>query len=266
MSEITPTPDNLPTFEDFKKENGISYWWASDLMRMLNYNDMKSFEKAIERATKALMALNIKHYENIVPQQNPESGIQDFKLTRFACYLTVMNADVKKTEVAAAQAYFAAMTARFEEVLKKNDDVERLIIRDEIKDGNKSLNSIAKAQGLSDYARFANSGYLGLYNMYNWQLANKRGIDKTKLFEYMGRTELAANLFRITMTEEKIKNENIHGQSNLENAHYNVGRQVRAMVEKNVGTSPENLKQQEILPEVKKDLKKISKDIKKLDE
>lgn len=257
--------NNLPTFEDLRHENGKTYWWASELMSVLNYTDFKTFEKAIDRATKALITLGIKHYENIMPEINHETNSQDFKLTRFACYMVVMNADVRRPEVAAAQAYFAAMTSKFETILQKGDDVERLVIRDEIKEGQKSLNSAAKVAGLTDYAKFQNAGYLGLYNMYNWQLANRRKVDKSKLFEHMGRTELAANLFKITMTEEKIQNEGITGQANLEDAHYNVGRQVRNMVQKNVGTSPENLKQQERLPEVKKEIKKSIKDIEKLD-
>lgn len=252
-------------FEDFKQENGLTFWWASHLMKMLSYNTMNSFEKVIERATKAIISLNIKHYENIIPFENPETHQHDFKLSRFACYIIVMNADSKRKEVAAAQAYFALMTQKFEELIQNTESIDRLVIRDEIKEGNKSLSSVAKQAGLTNYAHFANKGYLGLYNMYNWQLAKKRNIDKNKLLEHMGRTELSANLFRITMTEEKIKKEKITGQIDLENAHYNVGKEVRNLVKKNVGVNPENLAQQKRLLEVKKEIKQNVKAIDKID-
>ena len=256
--------DNL-SFEDFKQENGLTFWWASDLMKMLAYKEIISFEKIIERTTKAMITLNIKHYENIIPIENPETNKHDFKLSRFACYMTVMNAGSNHKEVVAAQAYFSLMIQKFEELIENNEDINRLVIRDEIKEGNKSLSSIAKNYGVKDYAKFTNKGYLGLYNMFNWQLAKKRNIDKKKLFENMGRAELSANLFRITMTEERIKKDNIRGQVNLENTHFDVGKEVRNMVKKSVGVSPENFPQKKCLPDVKKDVKKKFKDIKKID-
>ncbi len=256
--------ENL-NFEDFRHQNGLTFWWASDLMKMLGYKEMNSFEKVIERTTKAMISLNIKHYENIKPVENPDTNKYDFKLSRFACYMTVMNAGSKHKEVAAAQAYFSLMTQKFEELIKSREDIDRLVIRDEIKEGNKSLNSIAKQSGLTNYANFANQGYLGLYNMFNWQLAKKRNIDKKKLFEHMGRAELSANLFRITMTEEKIKKDGIEGQIKLENTHYNVGRQVRNMVRENVGVNPENLPQNKRLQNVKKEIKQNIKAIDKID-
>src|SRR5690606_4661556 len=161
-----------------------------------------TFEKVIQKAMKALNSLGIPIHNNIVPIMHPVAGRNDYKLSRFACYLVAMNADSKKPEVAKAHAYFASMTRSFEMMLEKTDQIERLVIRDEIKDGNTSLGKVAAAAGVLDYAKFQNAGYLGLYNMHNWQLAKRRNIDKSKLFEHMGRTELAANLFRITMTEE----------------------------------------------------------------
>ncbi len=265
MADIVPIDDL--SFEDFKNQNGITYWWASEFMLMLGYTDLKAFKKVIDRATKAFISLNIDHYDNIVYVDRNVNGKKehDFKLTRFACYLTAMNADPKKPEVARVQAYFAEQTRKFEVYVQDDGDIERVLIRDEIKEGNKSLNATAKRAGVEDYARFANAGYLGMYNMMNVQLAHKRGCDKDKLFETMGRTELAANLFRITQTEERIKSQNIKGQLHLEQTHHDVGREVRNIIIKNAGKSPEQLPQEQMIPDVKKTLKSEFKEMKKID-
>jgi DNA-damage-inducible protein D len=257
MSEIIKSDGEKLSFEDFKNENGITYWWATDLMQMLGYPNMKSFQKVLDRATKAFVSLNIPHYDNIIAisREIGNHQTQDFKLTRFACYLTVMNGDPKKVEVAEAQVYFAQQTRKFELYLENNNEIDRLLIREELTEGNKSLSSIIKQAGATDYARFANAGYLGMYNMENWRLANKRNVKKDKLMDTMGRTELAANLFRITQTEERIKNKGVKGQSALEQTHYQVGKEVRKIVIENVGKTPENLIQEKELPNVKKELK-----------
>ena len=214
-------------------------------MKMLGYSDMDSFQKAIDRATKAMISLGVNHYENIVPIQR--DGKQDFKLKKFACYLVAMNGDTKKPEVAMAQAYFINQKEQLDLYLAGNNEIDRLIIRDELSEGIKSLSSTVKKYGLDNdsYANFYNAGLFGMYDMSSKQLANKRKITTGNIYEYMGRAELAANLFRVTQTEEKIKNENITGQSNLENAHYKVGRSVRQIVKENTGQNPESLKQEE---------------------
>lgn len=259
--------NTILTFEDFKNQNGMIFWWASELMTMLGYSDMKAFGKVLDRATKAFVSLNIPHYENIVATKREVEGreVQDFKLTRFACYMLAMNGDPKKPEVASAQAYFAEQTRKFELYVQGQQEIDRILIREELTDGNKSLASIAKGANVADYARFQNAGYLGMYNMESWRLAKRRGVDKTKLFDGMGRSELAANLFRVTMTEEQIKHRGISGQKQLEQTHYNVGKEVRDMVIRNSGISPENLPQEKSLPEVKKELKIGYRKMKKLD-
>lgn len=256
---------NELSFEDFKNQNGFAYWWASDLMIMLGYDSLKSFKKAIDRATKAFISLNINHYENIIHTIREDNGLEDFKLTRFACYIVSMNADPKKPEVAEAQAYFAQQARAIELLLEGNEDIERVLIRDEIKEGHKSLFSIAKKSGVEDYAKFTNAGYIGMYNMMNVDLAKIRKISKDNLFDTMGRTELAANLFRMTQTEERIKSKNIKGQHGLEKTHYDVGREVREFVVKNTGKTPESLQQEKELPALKKELKQGFKEMNKLD-
>lgn len=265
MDEIANITDL--SFEDFKNQNGITYWWATELMLMLGYCDMSSFKKVMDRATKAFISLGIDHLDNIIRVTREVKGkdITDYKLTRFACYLIAMNGDPKKPEVAKLQAYFATQTRQFELYIEQQKDVERLLIRDEIKEGNKSLSSAAKKAGVENYAKFINAGYRGMYNMLNVQLAKRRGVDKEKLFETMGRTELAANLFRITQTEERIKSYNVSGQNELEKTHYNVGLEVRNIVKKNTGKMPEQLPQERQIPEVKRSLKADFKEMKKID-
>lgn len=258
MDDLENKNNNNPlSFEDFKNENGITFWWASDLMTMLGYNDMKSFQKVLDRATKAFVSLNIPHYENIRAEhrERDAQNIQDFKLSRFACYITVMNGNPQKKEVAEAQSYFAQQTRKFELYIQNNDQIDRILIREELTEGNKSLASVVKQAGANDFASFQNAGYLGMYNMPSWKLEQKRGVKKGKLMDNMGRTELAANLFRVTQTEERIKNKGIQGQANLEQSHYQVGKEVREIIKKNVGEVPENLPNEKQLSEVKKELK-----------
>jgi DNA-damage-inducible protein D len=255
MTSDIITPPINPTFEDFKNQNGHVYWWASDLMKMLDYRDMDTFMKVINKAIKACITLGIDHFDNFKKTERENIGT-DYQLSRFACYLTVMNGDPKKEPVASAQVYFVQQTRKFEVYIQNHEEIERLMVREEVKEGNKSLMSTAKDAGLVDYAQFNHKGYLGLYNMGNWQLARRRGIKKDELSEYMGRAELAANLFRITQTEEKIKHLGIKGQSQLEKTHYEVGRQVRGMVYKNTGRTPEQLPTEKRLPDIRKELKK----------
>jgi len=246
------TQNMLPmTFEDFKQQNGQAYWFASDLKSMLGYTDDKGFKKAMDRAIKTCISLGIDHFKNFMPIE----GSDDCKLTRFACYLTVMNGDPKKHEVAAAQVYFAEQTRRFELTFQGADDFERLVIRDELTDSNKSLSAAAAAAGVSDYAKFTNAGYLGMYNMHNYKLASYRGIETKELLNHMGRAELAANLFRTTMTEERIKNFKVKGQAELEKTHFEVGKKVRDFVMEETGKKPEQLPIERPIPEVKKVIK-----------
>lgn len=256
------------SFEDFKKQNGITYWWASELSTMLGYASLASFQSVIDRTTKAFISLSIPHYDNIIPYQRELDGhyVMDFKLTRFACYLMAMNANPKKPEVAQAQAYFATQARAFEMMMEAgSDEMERLVYREEISESYKSLSSTIKSAGIEDYAKFQNAGYLGMYNMPNWQLSNKRGVDSRKIYDTMGRTELSANLFRQTMTEERIKLQGITGQVRLEQTHRAVGAEVRKMVQQNTGKSPEDLPQERELPDIKKELKQGHSVMKKLD-
>lgn len=267
MCDLQEYSEGEICFEDFKNQNGITFWWASELMLMLGYSDMKIFHKVIDKTTKAFLSLEINHYENIVFVERNVDGVimPDFKLTRFACYLVAMNADPNKVKVARVQAYFAEQTRKFEVYMQGSEDMDRILFREEIKEGNKSLATTAQKAGVEDFARFNNAGYLGMYNMINVELANKRNCDKSMLLETMGRTELAANLFRITQTEERIKSRNVKGQFQLEKTHHDVGKEVRKIVIANTGKEPEKLKQEKEIPDLRKELKAGFKEMKKID-
>ena len=276
MNQLKTTDDlidpngNYMTVEELRHENGEVYWLASELMERLEYGtNMKAFYKAIERATKTMSALRIDPYDHIAKlRRDTENGpVDDYKLTRFGAYLAVMNADPRKPEVAKAQAYFVMMTRQFEKMWLENpEEFSRVAIREEVKEANKILFGVAKKAGVDDYARFQNAGYLGMYNMLNVQLAERRGISKDHLIDYMGRDEMAANLFRISMTEGKIETEEIKGQKALEDAHREVGQEVRNMVIKNKKCAPEDLPiSKHRLPEIHSQLKIGHKEMKKID-
>lgn len=267
MSDLQPYQDRELTFEDFKNENGIVFWWASELMLMLGYSELKAFQKVIDRATKAFISLGINHYENIIFHERSVDGEHrpDFKLTRFACYVVAMNADPKKREVALVQAYFAEQTRKFEIYIQGSGDMERMLFREEIKEGNKALSAAASHAKVEDFAKFNNAGYLGMYNQKNFQLAIRRNVEPGKLLETMGRTELAANLFRITQTEERIKSQKVVGQAQLESTHYEVGKEVRGMVIKNTGRPPEALPQEREIPDLRKEFKAGARKMKQID-
>jgi DNA-damage-inducible protein D len=248
------------SFEDLGIANGTRTWRATDLMRVLGYQNEKSFYSAITRAMQACLSLGIKTEENFIPYEG------SYKLTRFACYLVAMNGDTKKAEVAAAQAYFAALADTFQSHLEAADGIDRVLIRDEMTSGMKALGSTAKEHGVTNYAFFQNQGYRGMYNMDLTMLTRFKGVPSGQsLLDRMGKAELAANLFRITQTDEKIRNESLHGQQQLEGAAFSVGRTVRQTMEQISGKKPEHLPIAAPIKEVKKALKSTGKKLKELD-
>ncbi|MCL2074432.1 MAG: hypothetical protein FWH18_10950 [Marinilabiliaceae bacterium] len=255
-------------FEEQSRDNGYTYWYASRLMSLLGYESMISFSKAINKAMTTCNTLTIPILDNFEQILSTVDGktITDFKLSRFACYLIAMNADNRKPEVAQAQAYFAALAGAVTNYLEEANNVERIIIRNEITDRENSLSGVAKKAGIESYAYFQSAGYRGMYNMNITKLREIRDIpDKRSPLDFMGKEELAANLFRITQTELKIKNENIKGQSCLEITAENAGKEVRGTMMRISKVAPENLPKSSDIVIVKKDLKSKSKKIKQID-
>lgn len=267
-SEIFHFDSSKKNFDDFGLENGIKYWFARQFMTMLGYHDFVSFKKAINKAMVACDALGIGMENNFVQVNRELDGeeVQDYKLSRFACYMTAMNGDVKKPEVASAQAYFVVQAESMRQYIEQSQNVERVLVREDVSEREKSLTSVAKNAGIVNYAFFQNAGYLGMYNMSLNRLKTIKGVPNSRpVLDFMGREELAANLFRITQTEAKIKNESITGQSRLEKAAKDVGLKVRHTMIEISGTTPEDLPIAEDIKEVKKELKETHKKFLKMD-
>lgn len=257
-------------FESLGQENGTRYWYATDLIRFLGYENASALKPVINRAIAACMSVDGDVTDNFRQDRRTLSSgkvIGDYKLSRFGCYLVAMNADPRKPKVAKAQLYFAAIAETLSRHLEQRENIERVIIRRDISDHEKSLSGVAKRHGVTEYQFFQNAGYRGLYNMDLRQLKQVKGLEdiSRSLLDFMGKQELAANLFRITQTEAKIKNEDIHGQSRLEAAAEGVGAHVRQSMIDISGTYPEDLPLAEDLVVVKRELKNTQKKFHKQD-
>lgn len=258
-------------FNNIAREDEFTFWYAREYMCMLGYESYSSFRNAINKALTTCMTLNIDVMENFRQVERRVQGktVPDYKLSRFACYLVAMNADTKKKTVAKAQAFFAATAEAIRRYVDDTEDVERVLIREDVSVHEKSLNSTAKTAGVKDagFAFFQNAGYRGMYNMNLSRLKDYKGMSQKKrsLLDFMGRDELAANLFRITQTELKIKNESIQGQRNAENAASDVGKKVRKTMIEISGVRPEEMPLAEDIKKVRTSLKQTHKGLKKID-
>lgn len=254
--------EDRQSFEDLAHPNGGTYWFEDDLREAMGYQDPNAFRDVIRRAMQACLSIGI------MPDDNFVRDGETYKLTRFACYLVSMNGDTKKKEVALAQVYFAALAATYATHVEHSEGIARLVIRDEVKTGEKSLSSTAAQHGVANkgYALFRDAGYRGMYNMSLGELKRHKGLKPNAVVaDHMGRAELAAHLFRITQTEARIEKKDLHGQAVLEQAARAVGRDVRDLVIKNTGQTPESMKAAEPINKVRSKIKGSGKNLKKLD-
>lgn len=266
--ELYDFDKNGNSFEASGFSNGSKYWYASSLMTLLGYQSLETFKKTINKAIGACMAIGINVTDNFKQERREIGGEMqdDYRLSRFACFLTAMNGDPRKPQIAAAQAYFVSLAEAFQDYIKQADSVERVLIRDEISDREKSLSGTAFQAGVVRYDLFQNAGYRGLYNMDLGNLKRRKGVGLDRsLLDFMGKDELAANLFRITQTEARIRNERISGQKPLEQTAEHVGQKVRKTMIELSGTYPEDLAPSQDIKLVKSHLKKTHKQFGKLD-
>ena len=260
---------NETVFEDIKHidEYGNEYWLARELQNVLEYKRWDKFCNVINNAKKACENINYKVFEHFSQvgktSKMPNGGVKnllDYKLSRYACYLIVQNADPRKEVVALGQTYFALQTRRQElteiEYSMLTEDEKRFYQRNLTKKGNYSLNQAAKKAGVKNFDKFHNAGYKGLYNGETADdIAKRKGLRyREDILDNMGSEELATNLFRISQTEARLRKDNIQGEGNANETHYNIGKNIREVIAKNGGTMPE------CLPTPKKSLKELEKE------
>ena len=271
MNELKECTEKM--FEDIKHidEVGNEYWHARELAKVLEYKDWRNFLKVLNKAKKTCINSGFNENEQLVEinklskrSNNAITNIQDYKLSRYACYLIAQNGDSRKKTIALAQTYFAIQTRKQElsekEYSMLTEDEKRFYQRNLTRKGNYSLNIVARNVGVRNFDKFHNAGYKGLYN---GETAND--IAKRKKLRYredildnMNEDELVANLFRINQTKQKLLKDKVQGESNASDIHYEVGKEIRYTIKKLGGTMPEDM------PTPKKSLKELEKENKKL--
>ena len=262
------------TFEDIRQqaEGGHEYWSARDLQKVLGYAQWRKFEMVIEKAQIACSTSKQDpqyHFAQVGKMVDLGSGavreVLDYRLSRYACYLIVQNGDSSKPVIAAGQTYFAIQTRRQELADDKSfqqldEDEKRIFLRNELREQNRELGKVAGEVGVKtglDFAIFQNHGYKGLYaGLDAKDIHAKKGLKKSQhILDHMGSTELAANLFRATQTEEKLKRDEVKGKEKANRTHYEVGKEVRKAIKNVGGTMPEEL------PATKTSVKALEKQI-----
>ena len=269
MNKLNKGIDYNNTFEKIKHidENGNEFWYARELMIVLQYSNWQNFEKIISKAKISCENSSISAFEHftdvsktIKMPKGAEKMINDYKLTRYACYLIAQNGDSRKKVIALAQTYFAVQTRKQELQEKEynllSEDEKRFYNRDLTRKGNYLLNKTAKKAGVKNFDKFHNAGYKGLYNGETADdIARRKGLRyREDILDNMGSDELIANLFRISQTEQKLKKDKIQTEKDASNTHYEVGSKIRNTIKELGGTMPEDM------PTPSKSLKELEKE------
>ncbi len=257
-------------FEDIKqiREDGSEFWRARELAVALDYTQWRNFACVIKRAMIACensghdIFYDFAEVSKIVEAGATNKPVKDYELSRYACYLIVQNGDPRKEVIALGQTYFAIQTYRQEvsdHFNELSEDNRRLVVRGDIKQWNQMLAETAHKAGVitnEEFAIFQNAGYMGLYGGLDVDdIHTKKGLEVgQKILDYMGSTELIANLFRISQTEEKLRKDEVDNAKTATSVHYSVGREVRTAIEKIGGTMPEDL------PTPEKSIQQIEKE------
>lgn len=254
-------------FEEIKHvdENGREFWSARDLMKVLKYVEWRKFSNAIKKAMISCENSNSvveDHFVVVDKMVQIGSGAkrkqEDYKLSRYACYLIVQNGDSRKQEVALGQTYFAIQTRKMELIEYENmtENQKRFYRRNEIRKKNLSLNQTAKKAGVKNFDKFTNAGYKGLYNGETANdIAKRKGLRyREDILDNMRSDELIANEFRISLTNQKLKQDNVSGEKNASDVHKKIGSLVRDTIKKAGTTLPENFETP------KKSIKELSKE------
>jgi DNA-damage-inducible protein D len=258
-------------FESLSLENGTRYWFARDVMAVLGYDSWSAFKNVINKAIGVCTTSGIPVIEHFVQVRRTIDSreVDDFQMTRLACCLVAMNGDSKNPAIARAQLYFAALDQVLQELVVIDPaNMDRLIIRGEISAREVTLSKTASEAGVESHPRFQNAGYRGMYNMSLVDLKKLKGSPDLNrpLFDFMGRDELAANLFRLSLTEGRIKRGGVYGQAELDYVAHDVGAGVRRMVIQETGVAPETLPLAPDIKVVKKALKNTGKSFSQLDD
>ena len=262
------------TFENIKHidEHGNEYWYARELSKVLEYRDWRNFLKVLKKAKEACKNSGFNVDEQLVEvnklsrrNNNAIANIQDYKLSRYICYLIVQNADPSKEVVALGQTYFAIQTRKQEiteqEYDSLSDDEKRFYQRKLTKQGNYTLQKVASAAGVKNMAEFHNAGYKGLYNGETADdiFKRKKLRYREDILDNMNEDELVANLFRINQTKQKLLKDNVQGEKEAKDVHYEVGKKVRKAIADIGGMMPEEM------PTPKKSLKELEREKKQLE-
>lgn len=246
------------TFQQIRHltEDGVEFWYARELQPVLEYAEWRNFLNSVEKAKEAAKQSGQStgdHFVDVNKMVDLGSGaqreIEDIMLSRYACYLIVQNGDPRKKIIALGQTYFALKTRQqelSEQYSELSEDQKRVSIRRELREHNKSLAQAAQEAGVEtpyDYAIFQNKGYQGLYGgLGAQQIKARKGLGSSQdILDHMGSTELAANLFRATQTDEKLRRDGISGKAEANKTHFQVGKKVRETIRELGGTMPENL-------------------------